>query len=412
LELVCRIPPGVPAWFVGDAAQLLGCIALLVENAIRATPQGEIVVDVRLPPKDATPSPFDAAWTPGQPPPRAAGGISPSLIVTLSAASRHRASPDPTDWDTSVKQVVAALGGELMVQYEPALQRVWTLHLALEPASNGCTPGHAVPPGVAGSSVLIADDSAPVRSTLDELLSACGARVRAAESGESALSAIRQSHAKDRPFDALIVDARMPRMSGFELAGHLVKNPGLCGPVLLLLPAPFRRGDENACRRLGVTARISKPVRRAELLPALAAALAGRRPATNGRRDIVSPSKRVDHAAGKIPAFDENAALRTLDGDRELLRNLAGMFLDDCSRLLTLCQDAMTARDASRLLRALNEARVAIAPFAAAPIVEAVDRLRDIAGRGQWEAAVPTFSEVQCELARLRTAVRSNGRTL
>ncbi len=71
------------------------------------------------------------------------------------------------------------------------------------------------------------------------------------------------------------------------------------------------------------------------------------------------------------------------------------------------CQEALAARDGPRLLRALNETKVAIALFATAPVVETVDRLRDLAARGQWEAAGPVFGEVQRELAQLRTAVRS-----
>ena len=197
--------------------------------------------------------------------------------------------------------------------------------------------------------------------------------------------AIRQSHAKERPFDALLLDGRMPRMSGFELAGHLVKNPGMCGAVLLLLPAPFRKGDETTCRRLGVAAR--SPSRcagpnccprwrrlSADVCQAGATTRSSRR---GGSGRVQSSPRYLRRSCGPAP----------LDGDRELLQALAGMFFDDCGRLLALCQDAISVRDPQRLLRALNEARVAVAPFAAVPILEAVERLRDLAGRGQWEAS-------------------------
>ena len=60
--------------------------------------------------------------------------------------------------------------------------------------------------------LLIVDDDAALRSSLEEIFHACGNEVRSAEDGFSALTAMR----REVP-DILLSDLNMPRMSGFEL---------------------------------------------------------------------------------------------------------------------------------------------------------------------------------------------------
>ena len=74
--------------------------------------------------------------------------------------------------------------------------------MALRPA-----PRHAV-----GQSVLIVDDDPATCVTFGEALRLAGLRVETAETGQAALKSLRRS-----TFDLLLLDLRLPDMSGLEL---------------------------------------------------------------------------------------------------------------------------------------------------------------------------------------------------
>jgi DNA-binding response OmpR family regulator len=61
--------------------------------------------------------------------------------------------------------------------------------------------------------VLVVDDEEPIRLTMSDLLRRRGYEVLTAENGEAALALIHQ-----RPFDLLLLDLKMPGLSGIDVA--------------------------------------------------------------------------------------------------------------------------------------------------------------------------------------------------
>ncbi len=73
--------------------------------------------------------------------------------------------------------------------------------------------------------ILIVDDEAAIRLTMDMLLRRHGYSVATATSGEEALALIAQ-----QPFDLLLLDLKMPGLSGLEVAQraqHLQPAPAI-----------------------------------------------------------------------------------------------------------------------------------------------------------------------------------------
>jgi heterodisulfide reductase subunit A2 len=66
--------------------------------------------------------------------------------------------------------------------------------------------------------ILVVDDEAAIRLTMDILLRRHGYTVTTAESGEEALALIEQ-----QPFDLLLLDLKMPGLSGLEVAERAQK---------------------------------------------------------------------------------------------------------------------------------------------------------------------------------------------
>jgi CheY-like chemotaxis protein len=116
-----------------------------------------------------------------------------------------------------------------------------------------------------------------------------GASVRAVESAEAALDALREAGSSGRQYDLAIVDAYMPGMGGFDLAEVIRAEPKLGGVKLMMLTSVGQRGDGERCRALGIAAYLPKPVSETELVEAAGAVLAGE----GVLRDMEEPARLV-----------------------------------------------------------------------------------------------------------------------
>jgi CheY-like chemotaxis protein len=116
--------------------------------------------------------------------------------------------------------------------------------------------------------LLIVDDDVAVAGTLTRMLELRGYQVDSAQSAESGL----EIAARDRP-DAILVDMRMPSMSGIEFLRHLRRDPRLHGtPVAIITGDYFLDQTQlSEIHTLGATVRY-KPLW-LEDLTALAASL-------------------------------------------------------------------------------------------------------------------------------------------
>lgn len=128
--------------------------------------------------------------------------------------------------------------------------------------------GGATPPGT----VLVVDDDAAIRRSLERGLRLSGFAVRTAPDGLGALAAVA-----DGPPDVLVLDVSMPGMSGIEVCARL-RADGRDLPVLMLSAL-----DETADRIAGLQAGgddyLVKPFALQELVLRLRALLRRRPPA-------------------------------------------------------------------------------------------------------------------------------------
>jgi DNA-binding response OmpR family regulator len=83
------------------------------------------------------------------------------------------------------------------------------------------------------SRILVVDDDARVARTLVDVLSHQGHDVDRAESGEDALEQLAEAG-----FDLVLLDARLPGISGFETCARIRERYGAALPVLMLTGDP------------------------------------------------------------------------------------------------------------------------------------------------------------------------------
>jgi CheY-like chemotaxis protein len=112
--------------------------------------------------------------------------------------------------------------------------------------------------------ILLIDDDADVRNTIQELLTELGYAVRAAESGRMGLTLL----AEERP-DLVIVDFAMPEMTGAEVAKAIHDSwPAL--PILFVSGHADTSALETA---VGKAPFLRKPFRPADLAMAVQEAM-------------------------------------------------------------------------------------------------------------------------------------------
>ena len=97
-----------------------------------------------------------------------------------------------------------------------------------------------------GPAVLVVDDEEELRAMLDVVLRSSGFRVELAASGEEALARIE----KEPAFDVVVLDHRMPRMTGAEVAQRL-RAAEYAAPIVLFT-AYLEPALREECSRLDV----------------------------------------------------------------------------------------------------------------------------------------------------------------
>ncbi len=105
-----------------------------------------------------------------------------------------------------------------------------------------------------GVTVLVVDDSPSVRETIVYLLSREGFDVHAAVNGQEGYEAI----VRLRP-TAVLLDAMMPDIDGFEVCRKVRNDPDLEGTTIIMLTAMGQKADEIRAKEAGVDAFLTKP---------------------------------------------------------------------------------------------------------------------------------------------------------
>ena len=108
-----------------------------------------------------------------------------------------------------------------------------------------------------------------------------------------------------------------------------------------------------------------------------------------------------ENMGNQLLVLDRALALSRVGGDEDLLREIAGLFLDDYPNLVARIQEALAARDAFALERASHSLKGSVANFGAEPAYQAAMELEKIGRSGDLRRAAEAFLELRRNLASL-----------
>lgn len=106
-----------------------------------------------------------------------------------------------------------------------------------------------------------------------------------------------------------------------------------------------------------------------------------------------------------VSLFDKNAALDRLGGDLDLLIELAGMFLEDCPRLIDGIQEALENNDSDSVQRLAHSLKGAVGNFSAQSAFDAAHELETMGREGNLSGAKEIFSGLKQNIERLKPAL-------
>ncbi len=240
-----------------DSLRLNQVLLNLLSNAIKYTPE-EGFIHVRLwqepSPKgdDYVLTHFSVSDT--------GMGMSPEYLETIfDAFTREDAKRVQQTQGTGLgmaitKSIVDAMGGTIDVESE--LNKGSTFLVTLDLCRGEETDAELqLPPW----NILVVDDNEELCLTAAESLEALGTRPQWCTSGEAALEKVIDAHRRGEDFFAILVDYRMPGMSGIETVKKIREILGAETPIEMI-SAYDRSEIEEDAKAAGISGFIAKPL--------------------------------------------------------------------------------------------------------------------------------------------------------
>jgi two-component system sensor histidine kinase/response regulator len=268
LELVQQIPSAVPDGLVGDPIRLRQVILNLVDNAVKFTDTGEVVVRIELLSKDRAHARlrFEISDTG-----RGIATVDQQRIFRAfeqASVGTPRGSGGTGLGLAIASELVAMMGGKLELVSELGRGSAFWFILEFTIDEAAASPDPRRTP-IRDLPVLVVDDNAINRRVMAELLTSWRLRPTTATTGAEALDRLRAAASVGRPFRVVLLDSRMPEMTGLEVARAVRSDERLRGASLILLSSGGPGLELAEARRLGIARCLTKPVKQSDLLRAI-----------------------------------------------------------------------------------------------------------------------------------------------
>ena len=318
IELAYRIAPDIPDRIQGDPVRLRQVLLNLVDNAIKFTKKGEVIVSVAAQsqtddevmldiavtdtgigiPEDKQRSIF-GAYSQGDPSTlRQYGGTGLGLSVSA--------------------QLVDLMGGKIKLKSQPfrgSSFRFTAGFMIQQDGDNHKTEN--AHPDLVGLCAMVVDDNESVRKITTEILEDLQIKVVAVSSPQEARELLSTSQVENTPFDLILIDSDMPGIDGFSLAEWIINHQISDADIIMLLSFPHlkRKAELDV---LGISISIVKPFGALELEETLLRARGVDKPeseltAHTHKRAVRIPSRPLKILVAEDTAFNQKFIQRLLD---------------------------------------------------------------------------------------------------
>ena len=270
LELLFQVDPAIPDELIGDPLRLGQIFTNYCANAVKFTERGEILVaaDLLERREDAVFVRFSVRDT--------GIGMEPEQMRRMFQAFEQADSSTTRRYGgtglglTIAKHLADMMGGDVGVESTPGKgSTFWfTARLGVQKSEQQAAKG-VMAQDLVGRRVLVVDDNSTAREILLSLLRSLGFNARACASGAEALDELATGAAGNRPFELVVLDWKMPVMSGAETARRIREQASIVPQPAIVMVTAY--GRDELAQELGnfkVDGMLVKPVNASTLLDA------------------------------------------------------------------------------------------------------------------------------------------------
>lgn len=396
VELQFEVDRRLAGGFNGDPVRLRQVLYNLIDNAVKFTDSGSVVVCAELLAEhgDTADVQFEVTDT----------GIGIAAEVQkkiFDAFGQADSSTSRRFGGTGLglpigRQLVALMGGELGLESEPGKGAAFRFALSLQrnqvPADSA-SAGTADSRSMFDAHVLLAEDNSVNREVAVEMLEQLGCRVTAVGDGHAALQACT-----GKTFDLVLMDLHMPGLDGLEATlgiRRLERERGDARVPIIAVTADVVQGIRNKCSVAGMDNYLSKPFTQGQLCAVLGQWLQPLHESTGPELPTEAVTTDSDQALDQGPLDQIRAMQRP--GKPNLLQRVIGLYREGSTGLMRdICASIETV-DADGLRQAAHSLKSASANLGAVRLSALAKSLEELGRSGDITKAQDLIDELDAE---------------
>src|ERR1700756_5311902 len=335
LEFLIAAQRDIPAHLVGDPLRLGQILINLVNNAVKFTERGEVLVTVALEEQlaDRVKVKFSVRDSGIGMTPEQSGRLFQAFAQADTSTTRKFGG---TGLGLSIsKRLVEMMEGSIWAESEPGVGS--TFHFTAWFGIGLDEKRKHIIPDLAGVRALVVDDNAQAREILTDALRVFALRVESVSSGEDAVREIASADSHD-PYRLVLMDWRMPGMDGLEASRIIKRDDRLRHiPKIVLVTAFGREDTRTQAEEIGIDSYLLKPINSSLLYDTLVDLFG-----VAGVDDHGSPVKKE-----QTVMYDATGIRVLLVEDNEMNQQIATELLESAGAIVTV---ANNGREAVKIL--------------------------------------------------------------
>ncbi len=278
IEILCHIGDTVPANVKGDPGRFRQVLVNLMGNAVKFTQKGEIELAIDTDSETETEITLHCRI-------RDTGiGLDESKFDTIFEEFKQADGSTTRKFGGSglglaiCRRIVGLMNGRIWLESRPGGGTTFHFTVVMRKSAILRRPP-AVPQELPGKRILVVDDNPLNNQILEKALSDTGVKVRSILDPTRAVAEIVERCQEGNPYDIIILDLRMPQLSGYDLARRIRELTAPVNATPLLAYSSSMEKTASLCKEAGFTAFLSKPCRPHILYKTISRALTAGLPA-------------------------------------------------------------------------------------------------------------------------------------
>ena len=273
VQIACIFEPDVPFLLIGDPGRIRQILINLINNAIKFTAEGEIILHITVEENGKTETTIKFAVIDsgiGIPEDKLDYLFAPFIQVDGSTTRKYGG----TGLGLSIsKQLAEMMNGKVGVKSEVGKGSIFWFTAKLEIQSTQKQLESEINRDadslLKGLHVLVVDDYSTNRQILKLLLNSWNCHYDEATDGNQALEKLNRANKDGAPYKIAIIDSKIPMIDGETLAKQIKNNPKLKDTLLIMMSSIGSRSCANNLDEMGFSAVLTKPVKQTYLFECL-----------------------------------------------------------------------------------------------------------------------------------------------